>query len=143
MQAGTPQDGIVHHGAKGSAGGQVGGDGATDYGEEFRQREALLGEEPVSGAPILKLRAGSSEQAGHGMASETEQGTQREGLRAVGDAALLEGGDAFVPELLELGEDAGRVFFRAGGGASRRRSARSALSSTIHSTVSPLENSMA
>jgi len=91
----------------------------------------------------LKLRAGSGEQTRHGMASEAEQRTQREGLRALGDAALVEGRGALVPEPLELGEDPGGVFFKAGGGASSRRSASRALSSTIHSTVSPRENSMA
>jgi len=59
------------------------------------------------------------------------------------DAALLEAGEAFVPELLEAGEEAGRVFFKAAGGGASRRSASSALSSTIHSTVSPRENSIA
>ena len=77
------------------------------------------------------------------MASETEQRTQRERLRTFGDTLLFEGGDALLPELLETGEDAGRGFFRTGAGASSRRNARRALSSMIHSTVSPLENSMA
>ena len=77
------------------------------------------------------------------MTTETEQRTQGEVLRTVGDAVLVEVGEALVPELLELGEDTDGVFFRAEGGGSRRRSARSALSSMIHSTVSPRENSMA
>jgi len=77
------------------------------------------------------------------MASESQQRTQGESFGARGDAVLVEGGSAFVPELLELREDAGRVFFRTEGGASRRRRARRDLCSTIHSTVSPLENSMA
>jgi hypothetical protein len=59
------------------------------------------------------------------------------------DALLVEGGEALLPELLELEENAGRVFFKTGRGGCRRRSASSALSSTIHSTVSPRENSMA
>jgi hypothetical protein len=46
------------------------------------------------------------------MASETEQRTQREGLRAVGDTPLVEGGETFVPELLELGEDTSGVFLK-------------------------------
>jgi hypothetical protein len=77
------------------------------------------------------------------MATESQQRTQRESFGACGDAALAEGGPTLVPELLELGEDAGRVFFRAEGGVSRRRRARRDLSSTIHSTVSPFENSIA
>jgi hypothetical protein len=77
------------------------------------------------------------------MASESQQRTQRERFGTRGDSALVEGGAAFVPELLELREEAGRVFFRAEGGGSSRRRARRDLCSTIHSTVSPLENSMA
>ena len=50
------------------------------------------------------------------MPSETEQTAQREGLRAFGDALLGEGGEALSPELLDGGEDAGRVFFRTEGG---------------------------
>jgi hypothetical protein len=42
--------------------------------------------------------------------SEAKQPTQREGLHAIGQAALVEGGYALVPELLELREDAGEVF---------------------------------
>jgi hypothetical protein len=65
-------------------------------------------------------------------------------LGAFGDALLGEGGEAFSPELLDGGEDAGRVFFfRGEGGACRRRRARRLLSSMDHSTVSPREKSMA
>ena len=143
MQAGTTQECVVHNGAKGRAGGQLSGNGVTDYREQVLHREPILGEEAVSGAPILKLRTGSSEEARHSMASESKQRTQREGFGACGDAWLSEGGSALLPELLELREDADRVFFRAEGGVSRRRRARRDLSSTIHSTVSPFENSMA
>jgi hypothetical protein len=143
MQAGTAQEGVVHDGAKGCAGGQLSGDGVTDYREQIRHREPILREEAISGAPIFKLRTGSSEQASHGVASEGKQRTQGESFGACGDAGLAEGGSTLFPELLELREDADRVFFRAEGGVSRRRSARRDLSSTIHSTVSPFENSMA
>ena len=44
------------------------------------------------------------------MAPETEQRAQREDLRTVGDAALVEGGEALAPELLDVGEEADRVF---------------------------------
>jgi hypothetical protein len=37
-------------------------------------------------------------------------------LGALGDTLLGEGGEAFFPELLEGGEDAGRVFFRTEAG---------------------------
>ena len=104
--------------------------------------------ESFSPCTVIKEREVSQlcwhgEQAGNGVASETEKSAQREGLRAFGNAELAEGGEASVPELLELGEDAGRVCFRVGGGAPGRRSARSVLSSMSHSTVSPRENSMA
>ena len=51
------------------------------------------------------------------MSPQAEQAAQRESLRAVGEAALAEGGEAFSPELLEGGEDVGSVFFsvEAGG----------------------------
>ena len=143
VQAGAAQQRIVEDGAKGRAGGQLAGDAAPDDGEDLGHGDAILGEEAIGRRPIVELGAGSGQQAGHGVASETEQRTQRERLRAVGDALLVEGGGALFPESLELREDTGGVFFRTGGGASRRRSARRALSSMIHSTVSPLENSMA
>jgi len=143
MQAGTAQEGIIYHGAEGFPSWQLGGNSATDDGKQIGHREAILREEAIGGAPIPELRTGRSEQTSHRMASESQQGTQRESFGACGDAALLEGWSAFVPELLELREDTGRVFFRAEGGVSSRRRARRDLSSTIHSTVSPLENSMA
>ena len=68
---------------------------------------------------------------------------KREGLGVRGEAALVEAGEALAPELFELGEDAGRVFFSTAGGVEARRRASSPLSSTNHSTVSPRENSMA
>jgi len=77
------------------------------------------------------------------MATQAEQAAQREGFGARGDALLVEGGDALAPELLEGGEDAGRVFFNVEAGGWRRRRASRLLSSTIHSTVSPREKSMA
>ena len=77
------------------------------------------------------------------MPSETEQTAQAEGLCALGGALLGEGGDAVGPDLLESGEDAGRVFFKAEGGGCKRRRASRLLSSTDHSTVSPREKSIA
>jgi hypothetical protein len=77
------------------------------------------------------------------MASEAKEGAQGEGLGAVCDALLVEMGFDFSPELLEGGEDVGRVFFKAEGGGLRRRRASKLLSSTDHSTVSPREKSMA
>jgi hypothetical protein len=93
MQAGAAQQSIVHHSAKGCTCGQLVGDGAAYNREDIRHREATLREEPISGAPILKLRTGSGEQASHGVASETKQRTQCEGFRPGGDAALVEGGE--------------------------------------------------
>ena len=143
MEAGAAQQRIVENGAKRGSGGELCGDGATNDGKEFGHGKTIFREEPISGAPVAELGSGSSQQTGHGMAPEAKQRTQREDLRAVGDAALAEGGAALVPELVEEREDTGRVFFKAEGGGSRRRSARRDLSSTSHSTVSPRENSMA
>ena len=143
MKTGAAQQRIIQDSAKGGACGQLIADAAANYGKDVRHRKAIPGKEPISRTPVLELSAGSSQQTGHGVTSEAEQRTQREGLRAVGDAALVEGGCALAPELLELREDAGAVFFRTAGGASRRRSASNVLSSTSHSTVSPRENSMA
>ena len=142
VKTGAAQQRIIHDGAKRGAGGKLSGDGAADDGKHFRQRETIAGEEAKGGAPVLELRACSGEEAGT-MASEAKHGTQREGLGAVGDAALGEVGEALAPELLKLREDTGRVFFRTVGGAWGRRSASRVLSSTSHSTVSPRENSMA
>lgn len=143
MKTGAAQQSIVHDGAKRGSWGKFIGDGAADDGKHFSQRKTIAGEQTKGGAPVLELRAGSGEQTSHGMSSETEQRTQREGLRAVGDAALVEEGEALVPESPELREDTGRVFFRTVAGASGRRSASRVLSSTSHSTVSPRKNSMA
>jgi hypothetical protein len=77
------------------------------------------------------------------MTSQAEQAAQRQGLGAFGDALLGEGGEALAPELLDGGEEAGRVFFRTEGGGLRRRRASKLLSSMDHSTVSPREKSMA
>jgi hypothetical protein len=64
-------------------------------------------------------------------------------LGAFGDALLGEGRGTFSPELLEGGEDAGRVFFRTEAGGWRRRRASRLLSSIDHSTVSPRVKSKA
>jgi len=71
-----------------------------------------LREEAITRRPVSKLTAGGGEQAGHGVASETKQRTQREDLRTEGDAELVEGGEALGPELLEVGEEPGGVFLK-------------------------------
>ena len=142
-QAGAAQKRIIKDGADRSLRRQLGQHGAANHGEEGFDGQAVLGEESVTGGPVTKLRAASGEQAGHGMTSQTKQRAQRESLGVRGESALMEAGAALAPELLELGEDAGRVFFRTEGGVEARRSASSPLSSTNHSTVSPRENSMA
>jgi hypothetical protein len=73
VEAGAAQQRIVENGAKWCAWGKLVGDGAADDGEDLGHGNTVLREEAVSGAPILKLGTGSSEQAGHGVASETEQ----------------------------------------------------------------------
>ena len=77
------------------------------------------------------------------MPSEAEQTAHRERLGALGEALLGEGGEALAPELLDGGEEAGRVFFRTDGGGLSRRRASKLLSSMDHSTVSPREKSRA
>jgi hypothetical protein len=49
--------------------------------------------------------------------TQAQQAAQGKDLGALGDALLLEGGEALSPELFDAGEDAGRVFFsgEAGG----------------------------
>ena len=103
----------------------------------------MVREEAIIGGPILELLTTRGQQAGYSVAPQAEQTAQREGLRALGDALLGEGGEAFSPELLEGGEDANGVFFRIEGGGWRRRSASRLLSSMDHSTVSPRVKSMA
>ena len=103
VETGAAQQRIVQDGTKRCAIWQLAGNGSADNRKDLGQREAVLREESVSGAPILKLGAGSGEKTSHRVTPEAKQRTQREGLRAVGDAALVEGGDTFVPELLEPG----------------------------------------
>jgi len=91
----------------------------------------------------MVLRAGSDDQAGDGVAAEADERAQDEGFGPIGKTGLMEAGLALPPEVVEGGEEAGRVFFRAeAGGLGRRRASRD-LSSMTHSTVSPRENSMA
>ena len=92
---------------------------------------------------MSRSRAGCPCHKGHGVPSQTEQGTQREGLGVRGKAPRVEAGAALVPELREMGEDASGVFFSSGAGVAVRRKASRLLSSTNHSTTSPRENSMA
>jgi hypothetical protein len=116
---------------------------AADDGEDGLKGKTMTGEETIVGRPIVELLAASSEEAGNGVAAETEEAAQGEGLSAEGETLLGEGGDAVCPELVEGGEDAGRVFFRRGAGGLRRRRASRLLSSMDHSTVSPREKPMA
>jgi len=69
--------------------------------------------------------------------SETKPETQRERLPRSATVARRSWGRT-ASALLELREDTAGVFFRTAPVASRRRSASRALSSVIHSTVSPL-----
>jgi len=116
---------------------------AANHGKDLTAREAVLREESVIGRPIVELLTASSEQARDGVATETEKATQGERFGATGEALLGEGWGAFSPELLDGGEEVGRVFFKSEGGGLRRRRARRLLSSMDHSTVSPREKSMA
>jgi hypothetical protein len=142
-EAGAAQERIIKDGADGSLRREFGQHGAADDGEDGLDGKTVVREEPVTGGPVTTLRAASGEQAGHGMTPQTKQRTQRERLGVRGKAPLAEAGGALAPELFELGEDAGRVFFSTAGGVEARRSASKLLSSTNHSTVSPRENSMA
>jgi len=142
-QAGAAQQRIIEDSADGSAGGEGAHHGAPHHREEVLDAQTGVGKEPVTGGPVTKLQAASGEQTGHGVASQTQQGAQREGLGVRGDAALTEAGEGLTPELFEFGEDTGRVFFSTEAGGAARRKANSPLSSTNHSTLSPRENSMA
>jgi hypothetical protein len=143
VQAGAAQEGIIEEGAHGGLGRQSGEHGATRHGEEGLGGKTVVGKEPVTGGPVTELRAAGSQQTGHGMTSQTEQSAQREGLGVRREATLVEAGSALAPELLEVGEDTGGVFFSRGAGGVVRRKASRLLSSTNHSTISPRENSMA
>ena len=74
-----------------------------------------MGEEPIVGSPIEKLLAAGSQQSSHGVATEAEKATQREGFGTLGEAVLGEGRGAFPPELADGGEEEGRVFFKRKG----------------------------
>jgi hypothetical protein len=90
---------------------------AANDGKDLCGGKTVAGEETILGRPVVELAAAGREKAGDGMATQAEQGAQREGFGAVGEALLREGGSALVEELVEGGEDADRVFFReeAGG----------------------------
>ena len=90
--------------------------GAANHGKEGLRGEAVAREEAIVSRPIVELLAASGQQTGDGEASEAEEAAQRESLRAFGDALLGEGGEAFSPEVVEGGEDVGRVFFRTEAG---------------------------
>lgn len=143
LVAGPAQQRIIHDDAERFVSGKVSEQSAAHGRKQRTDGKALSGEESVGGRPVFKLFAGSGEQTGEGVTAETKQGAHGEGLRTFGAAALVEEGGAVVPELFELGEEPGRVFFKGEGGVWRRRSASRLLSSMIHSTVSPRENSMA
>ena len=114
--AGFAYQGIVDSHAEGSLRRQFGEDAAADDGEEVGGGQAVAGEEAILRRPVLELAPAGSQQTSHSVATQAEEAAQREGLRAVGEALLEEGGTALSPELLEGGEDAGRVFFRIGAG---------------------------
>src|SRR5208282_855915 len=143
VEAGAAQEGIIQGGAHGGLGRQGLDHGAAHDGEQGRGGKAVVGKEPVTGGPVTELRAASGQQTGHGMTSQAQQGAQREGLGVRGETTLVEAGAALTPELLEVGEDAGRAFFSTEAGGEARRRASRPLSSTNHSTISPRENSMA
>jgi hypothetical protein len=141
-KAGATQERIIEDGAQGSVGRQGLDHGAADDGEDGLDGKTVVGEDAVTGGPVAELRAASGKQTRHGMASQTEQRAQRESLGVRGEATLVEAGEALAPELFELGEDAGRVFFSTEEGGATRRRASNPLFSTNHSTVSPRANSM-
>jgi hypothetical protein len=143
LGAGLAEQGIVQGETQRSLLAQRCGDAAAHSVEQILGGNAALGKQPVSRRPILKLQAASGQQAGDGSASQTQQRTQREGLRPLVDSLLGAAGLALAPELLEAVEEERRVFFRTGGGAWGRRRASRDLSSMSHSTVSPRANSMA
>lgn len=143
VQAGAAQQGVIQDRAHRGTGRELRNRGAAGDGEERLDGKAWAREEAVTGGPVVELRAAGAQQTGHGMTSQTEQGAQGEGLGVRGEAALVEVGGALAPEVFELGEDAGRVFFSSEGGGEGRRKASKPLFSTNHSTVSPRENSRA
>jgi hypothetical protein len=118
-KAGAAQERIIEDGTEGSVGRQFSHHGAADDGEDGLDGKTGVGEDAVAGGPVTELRAASGEQTGHGMASQTEQGAQRESLGVRGEAALVEAGEAWAPELFERGEDAGRAFFLGRKGPAR------------------------
>ena len=73
--AGTAHERIVQEGSEGNTFGQLSRDGAAHHGEDIRQRQTSLREEPIRSTPILKLGTGGGEQSGNGMAAEAKQRT--------------------------------------------------------------------
>lgn len=84
----------------------------------------------------------SSEPGGRGMSPNLNLGTQRERLGTLRETALPEGSCEVASEAFEAGK-IDRSSLRTEGGGARRRRARRLLSTTIHSTFSLAENSIA
>jgi hypothetical protein len=108
----------------------------------------VLGIEPVVGGPVLVLAAAGADEVRHGAVLGDEQGGEHvlgQTLGAgVGGGCRGGGAKQLVEPLAQ--ELRAFVFFSTAtglGGTSRRERMRLPLSATIHSTVSPLVNSMA
>lgn len=116
VNADLAQECVVDGDAERSLGGKLLQHCATNDSEDGLARNPVAGEKTIISGPVVELLAASGQQASHGVSPEAEQTAQREGLGTLGDAVLGEGGVAFSPELVEGGEDAGRVFFKSEGG---------------------------
>ncbi len=60
-EAGAAQERIIEDGAQRGVGRQLGEQRAADDGEDGLDGKTVLGEEAVTGGPVLELRAGSGE----------------------------------------------------------------------------------
>jgi hypothetical protein len=89
--AGLAEEGVVEGDRKGGLRRQLGEDGAADDGKHLLNRETVLTEDPIGSGPVLELATAGGQHSGDGMSSETEEATQGECLRAIGDALLGEG----------------------------------------------------
>ena len=141
LRAGFGQVGVVHGHHQRPPGPRQGQHAAEDRIEQSLVLPAVLGEEAVVGGPVHVESAGGGEPGGAGVPAQAGQLADGQPAAAVPGAALSEDVHVLLPESQEVVEEAQRFFLPAA--ASGRRRSRCCLSWTVHSTVSPLVNSMA
>jgi hypothetical protein len=115
----------------------------ADGGKQGVDIKSLFLKKPIGRRPIGELLGAGAEHPADGLTPKANQGAQGQDARTLKGAFLGKSATSLVEEPVELGGYSSRFFFEAEGGVFNLRKTRLALSSMIHSTVSPRSNSMA